>query len=285
LKQLLITVFMAVSLLTFQANENRGFIKSKAGVLIKVDPASGFIMNYPEKKGPNPDQIPIKFTKDEFDSILNSITDNVDKKILQEAYPYFDELNSHEFIYKENVEIKTKVRSILLKLNKKNEIDNDLLSHGSPSPHRFPRVFNAKSKPYFDITFNWGVKFANNITLDFGVNLSNFVMPSLEIGLKYNFVIPGYPVEPFVGGAIYGGFMDGFPIGISALAGVDIFPCYLENKHSDNFFLSAELRIGAVIVIPVYYDTGLDTETIYKKLGVLAEGGFYMGTGYIFNNL
>ena len=170
------------------------------------------------------------------------------------------------------------VRNVLLHYNSQNEIYSGIDDSGMPMPHRFPRTFDTKTKGAFDIHFVWGYRFENNITLGFSINLTNIVMPSLEIMLKYNFVIDSYPFEPYVGGIIYGGFLDGFPIGLSAIGGMDFYPRYYEDDK--NFYLSAELRMGAVLYSKIYFDTGDDTEGIWKKFSILAEGGFYFGAGY-----
>ena len=109
-------------------------------------------------------------------------------------------------------------------------------------------------------------------------------MPSLEILVKYNFYIDDYPFEPYIGGVLYGGFLDGFPIGLNLIGGCDVFPMFYEDRDDNKkFYLSGELKVGAVLYAPIYYDTGLNTEGIWKKLSLLAEGGFYLGYGYIWN--
>lgn len=177
-------------------------------------------------------------------------------------------------------------RMIFLQYNKKNEIPSALQDSGAPSPHKFPRVFNPYTKGAIDIQFCWGYKFQDtvnpdlNVTLEFSLNLTNFVMPSLGILLKHNFIISDNPTfSPYIGGMIYGGFIDGFPIGLSFLGGSDIFPTYLKDGKT-NFYLLAEGRIGVVIYSKLYFDTGSNADGIWKKIGVLAEGGFYFGTGY-----
>jgi hypothetical protein len=158
--------------------------------------------------------------------------------------------------------------------------------YGAPSPHRFPRVFNPKTQGAIDIQFCWGYRFEDpanpntNATLEFSLSLVNFVMPSLEILVKYNFIIPDNPtISPYIGGVLYGGFIDGFPIGLSFLGGTDIYPTYYRDQKT-NFYLLAEARLGAVIFSRKYFDTGSNSDGIWKKIGVLAEGGFYFGTGY-----
>ena len=216
--------------------------------------------------------------------------------ILTDAYEIIEEEN--KYILKgekdEYIEL-VKIRAVLLKYNRDNEMANDLSEHGMPMPHRFPRIFEARTKPYFDVHIAWGAKFDNftindgevklgNLVLGFSINLANFIMPSLEIMLKYNFYLPEYPVEPYIGGLIYGGFMDGFPIGINVIGGVDFFPTHYEDVDINrNLFINAELRLGPVIYVPIYYDTGENNEGIWKKIGVLIDGGFYTGIGYVFH--
>lgn len=237
-----------------------------------------------------------------FDSRLlkNHIMLNItpDEKIFLKNY----KLNNKTKIYflKENIDkdksleisknaIRFILRVILLDLNKDNEMYTGIDTEGTPMPHKFPRVFEAKSKGYFDIHFVWGYRFNDIIvdnvnygavTLGFSINLTNIVMPSLEIMVKYNFNLGSkYPFfEPFVGGLIYGGFIDGFPIGISALGGCDVFPKAMENDF--NFYLSAEMRLGGVLYSKIYFDTGKNNEGIWKKFDFLLESGFYFGAGY-----
>lgn len=182
------------------------------------------------------------------------------------------------------------LRSIFLYYNKDNEMPVELDIYGSPSPHKFPRLSDAKSKALFDLHFVWGGKWEDpsdpkkNITMMFDLNLTNFIMPSLEISLKYNFHIDNYPFSPYIGGVIYGGFWDGFPIGISLMGGSDIYPTYLIDNKT-NFYILGETRLGIVLLTGIYFDTGYNYEGIYKKFKVLAEGGFYAGVGYRFGEV
>ena len=74
--------------------------------------------------------------------------------------------------------------------------------------------------------------------------------------------------------------MDGFPIGFNVIGGVDFFPTHYEDVYENrNLFLNAELRIGPVINVPIYYDTGVNSEGIWKEIGILIDGGFYAGRG------
>lgn len=202
-------------------------------------------------------------------------------------------LSANSKLYNSTLDWKTidkfvEIRMVLLQLNRDNEIKSDIDDYGSPMPHNFPRVHNAKTKANFDIHLTWGVRLDNDLTIGFGLNITNFTMFSLELlMIKYNFNIPGYPFEPYIGGALYGGYADGFPIGINFLGGFDFFPFAKQANNfttERKFYLSTEVRIGPVIYIPRYYDTGLNTETIYKKIGVLMEGGLYFAYGYIFDN-
>ena len=224
-------------------------------------------------------------------NIINKIPNEEEKELIRSIYI------KEKFKYKLSIDLNDpeRLRAIFMKLNKDNEMLTGLDQHGMPMPHKFPRVFEAKSKSNFDVHFAWGVKFDNirnaenveigYITFGFSINLTNFVMPSLELMLKYNFIIYGYPFEPYIGGVLYGGFIDGFPIGLSAIGGCDFFPMFYEKRiDNKNLYLTAELRLGAVLYSRIYYDSGLNNEGIWKKLEVLGEGGFYFGYGYIFKN-
>ncbi|MCK4796329.1 MAG: hypothetical protein KAT05_03050 [Spirochaetes bacterium] len=219
--------------------------------------------------------------------VLNKIRNDEEKKYLMSIYIKDNKYYSLDIDW-QNIDIFKKLREIFLKYNLKNEMYTGLDQHGTPMPHNFPRVHEAKSKAHFDIHFSWGVRLENNLTIGFAFNITNFTMFSLELlMIKYNFDIPNYPFEPYVGGALYGGYADGFPIGINFLAGFDFFPLSTTNNNYENdrnLFLTVEARIGPVIYIPTYYDTGLNTETIYKEIGVLMDGGLYFGYGYIFDN-
>ncbi len=223
--------------------------------------------------------------------VLPKITDADDNSFIKSVYEEKDKMYYLSF----DVTDLEKLRFIFMYLNRDNEKMTGLDQSGAPSPHNFPRVFEAKTKSNFDIQLAWGVKFTNiknmdnvdigYITLGFSLNLTNLVMPSLEIQLKYNFILYGYPVEPYAGAVLYGGFIDGFPIGLSAIGGADVFPLFYEKrKDNKNFYLTGEFRLGSVLYSKIYYDTGLNNEGIWKKLGILMEGGFYFGYGYIFDN-
>ena len=315
------------------------FIHNRDGILIKVDVASGVTLDYPEKKGPGPEDVPETMGIEEFEKeYVSKITDEKDFDFINEVYlkdeqngiyvlkndlvpgqipvsvvksSVLGNLNVPEkkylnkfykkktgyYILKNTVNyddqtlISQKLvpfiaRGIFLYYNKDNEMETGLDKYGAPSPHRFPRIFNAKTQGAIDIQFCWGYKFEDpadpniNATLEFSVSLTNFVMPSLEILVKHNFVLPDNPtISPYIGGVLYGGFLDGFPIGLSFLGGTDIFPDYYRNGTT-NFYLLAEARLGAVFFSRQYFDTGSNSDGIWKKLGVLAEGGFYFGTGY-----
>jgi len=195
--------------------------------------------------------------------------------------------NDPEIIQKSINASKVLVRILLLYYNSDNEQYSGIDSFGMPTPHKFPRTFDPYVKPNFDIHFVWGYRFVNDLILGFSINLTNFIMPSLEISLKYNFANTGLKgIEPFVGAAIYGGFLDGFPIGFSALGGMDFLGESMGlTEHSANLYLSAEMRLGAVLYSEIYFDTGNNAEGIWKKFNVLAEGGFYFSSGYRWNKL
>ncbi len=295
IKSLLLLMFFLLPSILFA--KNSFYLLNRYGILIRIDPKSGFVPKRPIKKGPRLDEIPKEIETEVFENYINEIIDEEeDKKIMLESYEKIEEENKYVLkSEKDNIRDLTIIRFIFMKYNRENEMDNSLGQHGMPMPHNFGRVFEAKSKAYFDVHIAWGVKFDNftindgetklgNMILGFSINLANFIMPSLEIMLKYNFYLPDYPVEPFIGGLLYGGFMDGFPIGLNLIGGVDVFPTHYEDvPENRNMFLTAELRVGPVINVPIYYDTGLNSEGIWKKIGILIEGGFYTGIGYIFN--
>lgn len=283
-KLLLVIVIISSSMVLF--GEGKFFIHNRYGALIKVDLESATVLKYPKKKGPAPMEVPRKIEQVKFENEILAMVDAAEKEILTKYYHY------DETVYGYTLTIDTDskkefeaVRNIFMKYNKDNEIPTGLSEYGIPMPHNFPRVFEAKSKAHFDIHFAWGVKIENGnypVTVGFSVNLTNFVMPSLEIMAKVNFIIEDYPFEPYVGGVLYGGFLDGFPIGLSAIGGCDFFPLYFENRDDNkNFYLSGELRIGTVLYAPIYFDTGLNSEGIWKKFSWLGEGGFYFGVGHI----
>jgi hypothetical protein len=230
--------------------------------------------------------------------VKNGILGNLnvpEKKYITKYYLY--DKSSKFYLLKQNLTDQDKiiigeqliplfVRVIFLQYNKDNEMETGLDLSGAPSPHNFPRTFNPKTQGAIDIQFCWGYKFEDsrdpniNATLEFSINLTNFVMPSLEILVKHNFIINDNPtISPYIGGVLYGGFMDGFPIGLSFLGGTDIFPTYYLDQKTNNYLL-AEGRLGAVIFSRTYFDTGSNSDGIWKKIGILAEGGFYFGTGY-----
>jgi hypothetical protein len=289
------------------------FVHNRYGALIKIDVASAFEKKLPRIKGPNFEDIKEEYLIDEFDNrLLTTITEENDKKIILSFYEKNSDNSKYilkvKKIFEKKIEFGIEVnrvsntkeleplRIILMKYNKDNEMLTGLDEHGTPMPHNFSRVFEAKTKANFDIHIAWGVKFDNfknvnnddigAITLDFGIMLSNFSMPSLEILVKYNFILQNYPFfEPYVGGLIYGGFIDGFPIGISAVGGMDFFPLYYENiAQNKDLDLSVELRMGTVLFCPVYFDSGLNTEGIWKKFKWLAEAGIFAGFGYLGNS-
>ncbi len=306
------------------------FLQNRTGVLIRVD-LENAKPKYPNKKGPNQSEIPIKIQKEEFEKeFLNTITDDKDKEFvlsfyhLNEAEDLYtmtyelpfkipekfvkknvllnisskykkDFLNNYKFNNKEKFYYQTKpiedsetkenisillLRLVFLEYNRKNEMPTDFVNETSPAPHRFVRVFNPKTKANFDLHISWGVKFENNLSLGFAVMFTNFVMPSLELMLKYNFIVNDQ-IEPFVGGVIYGGFMDGFPVGINVIGGVDLFAFGTNIESIQNYYNSIEARLGAVLYSSVYFDTGDNSEGIWKKFAILLDGALYFNTGYI----
>lgn len=283
LKFVLIMIVLCVTLPSALLADGKFFIQNRYGFLVKVDPASGLVPKHPLKKGPTPEEVPDELTIEEYEEMYSKLGKK-ERKVLEEGYT----LDGDRYVLavdRSDKKAFEKVRWLFMLLNEDNEMLTGLEQHGTPMPHKFPRVFEPKTKANFDIHIGWGVKFENGnypITLGFSVNLTNFVMPSLEIMLKTNFIIDGYPIEPYVGGVLYGGFLDGFPIGLSAIGGVDAFPRFYETgTDNKNFFVSGELRLGAVLYSSVYYDSGINSEGIWKKLSLLAEGGFYFSYGYI----
>lgn len=249
------------------------FLKGRSGVLVKTDIRSGFKKNLPTKKGPTNEEVPREYDISSFEALLEKV-DADEKIILKDAY----KLEGEKYLLDES--LVNEVRAILLKYNKDNEIPSGLLDHGMPMPHRFTRVFNPATKVNIDISFVWGYRFENNVALDFAVNLTNFIMPSLEVGVSYHFELPDeYGFEPYLGGVLYGGFLDGFPIGLSLVTGLDFFPMY-ETEDDKQFFIGPEFRIGTVWLTEVYFDTGLDSEGIWKEFNFLGEAGFYFNAGY-----
>lgn len=230
-----------------------------------------------------------KINKKIFEEKILASLRNEEKDLLTKRYKLIGN-NYHLQTDIDKIKKLYKVREIFLKYNEKNEIYNGLEVDGSPMPHSFPRVHNAKSKAHFDIHLAWGVRiedksFPGSITIGFALNITNFTMFSLElITFKYGFDLINNPLEPYIGFGIYGGYLDGFPIGINLFGGVMAYPISIAYNDPVNrkMYILGEVRMGPVIYVPVYFDTGLNTETIYKKISVLMEGGIYTGFGYIF---
>lgn len=149
---------------------------------------------------------------------------------------------------------------------------------GMTDPHGFPRVFEALVAPYGELQFNWGYKFPKIFSLGFGVLLSNIIMPSLMFDFKFSFR-DGKKVRPYTALSIYSGLLDGFPIGITAVGGIDIFI----NKH---FYFLIEAKLGAEIFVHLYYDDGNNANAIWHFDSTYAYGvfGIYVGLGYQFKN-
>jgi hypothetical protein len=209
-----------------------------------------------------------------------------DKAILFDNY----QLNRTSMTYNITDETKTEEISrdvakfifwnIMLEYNTDNEIPTGLDISGMPMPHGFPRVFEPRTKANFDLCIGWGNVYDNDITLRFSINLTNFVMPSFEIAVKYNFETDNDTLSPFIGGALYGGVLDGFPIGINAIGGIDFYPIE-PNENNREFFYSLESRFGGVLYTSTYFDKGQKAGGIWKDTAWLLEGGLYFNTGYI----
>ncbi len=150
--------------------------------------------------------------------------------------------------------------------------------YGATVPHGFPRVLESKVGPYGEMIFNWGYKFPKVFTLGFGFLLSNFVMPSLMFDFKFSF-IEDKLIRPYMYLGIYSGLFDGFPIGITAGGGMDIF-------LTNNFFLLVEGKLGTEIFVSRYYDDGINSNPIWHWDSVYAYGlfGIYLGCGVIIKN-
>lgn len=273
---------LLLSVMSLYADEGF-FLQGRTGVMVKIDPLTGFKPNYPEVKGPVADDIKRSFTYTEYEVVKKEVYDIYrDKVNIDDFYGKIEEL----YVLKDiNDADMAKLRQVFLSINKKNEIFTGLTHYGMPMPHNVPRVFDPVTKANFDIHFVMGYRFENNLSLAGSINLTNFMMPSLEIMVKYNFDTGDkYAVEPFVGGVIYGGVLDGFPIGFNMISGIDYYPEYfIEDNRKTNIFVSGELRIGTVLYTAVYYDSGINSEGIWKKLSWLLEGGIYAGSGYRFD--
>lgn len=159
-----------------------------------------------------------------------------------------------------------------------NSIETGLGQYGNTNPHEFPRVLEAMTGTYGDLSVIWGYKFPKLFYLGFGFMLSNFVMPSLVFDFKFSFR-EEHKIRPFVALSLYGGFLDGFPIGVTALGGMDIF-------FTEDFFLLVEGKLGAEIFVRHYYDDGNNANPIWHFDTVSAYGliGINVGVGYIFKN-
>ena len=130
--------------LSFYA-KNSFYILNRYGILIRVDPASGFIPKYPKNKGPRLDEVPKEIDAETFEKYISEIiTDENDRLILTDSYEKIEEGNKYVLkSEKDNISDLSKIRAVLLKYNRDNEIKNDLGEYGMPMPHRFPRVFEA----------------------------------------------------------------------------------------------------------------------------------------------
>ena len=162
--------------------------------------------------------------------------------------------------------------------DKTNGIPTGIGHIGTTDPHGFPRVLEALTAPYGELQLNWGYKFPKIFTLGFGFLLSNFIMPSLVFDFKFSFR-EDKRIRPYAALSIYGGLFDGFPIGLTAIGGIDIFL----NEH---FFFLVEAKLGAEIFVSLYYDDGNNANAIWHFDSTYAYGvfGIYVGLGYQFKN-
>jgi hypothetical protein len=72
------------------------YILNRYGILIRVDPASGFVPKHPKNKGPRLDEVPKEFEADFFEKYISEIvTDEVDRLILIQAYEKIEEENKY----------------------------------------------------------------------------------------------------------------------------------------------------------------------------------------------
>jgi len=150
--------------------------------------------------------------------------------------------------------------------------------YGATMPHGFPRILEGKAAPYVENIFFWGYKFPKVFSLGFGILLSNFVMPSLMFDFKFT-LTEKYKVKPYLFADIYGGLLDGFPIGITGGGGIDIY-------FTDHLYMLLESKAGVEIFVARYYDDGINSNPIWHWDSVYAYGLFtiYIGVGYQFKN-
>ena len=180
--------------------------------------------------------------------------------------------------YKGGLLLKVDVASAFQPKPRSMSIPTGIGEYGATTPHGFPRVLEAIAAPYGEMIFFFGYKFPRVFSLGFGHLMSNFVMHSLMVDFKFTF-IEDKRVRPYATLGIYGGYLDGFPIGITAAGGVDIF-------FDDHFFFLIESKVGAEIFVARYYDDGINSNPIWHWDSVYAYAlfGIYLGVGYQFKN-
>ena len=161
-------------------------------------------------------------------------------------------------------------------------IDQSILTgigqYGTTAPHGFPRVINAPVEPDGDLIINWGYKFPKIFSLGFGIMVEDFVMPSLMFDFKFSF-LENKMLRPYALIGLYSGLFDGFPIGITAGGGFDVY-------LTKNFYLLFETRLGAEIIVTRYYDDGNNSHPIWHFESTTAYGlcAIYFGVGFQLKN-
>lgn len=150
--------------------------------------------------------------------------------------------------------------------------------YGATSPHHFPRIIEPMTGLYGELSVFWGYRFPRLFSLGFSFMLSNMVMPFLTFEFKFSFR-QDKKIQPFTALYLHGGVLDGFPIGVAALGGIDIFV----NKA---FYFLIELKLGAEIFVRNYYDDGNNSNPIWHFDTTYAYGvmGLSLGFGYVFKN-
>ncbi len=159
-----------------------------------------------------------------------------------------------------------------------NSIPVGIGEYGVADPHKFPRIIEPKTGIYGDMTIFWGYRFPKVFSAGFGFWMSNLMMPYLTFIHKFSFN-EEKRIQPFAFIELYGGFMDGFPIGITGGGGVDVF-------INDHVFFLIENKIGSEIFISRYYDDGNNSNPIWHWDSLYAYGVYslYIGIGYRFDN-
>ena len=157
-------------------------------------------------------------------------------------------------------------------------INTGIGQYGATAPHQFPRVINAPVEPDGDLIVNWGYKFPKLFSLGFGIQVEDFVMPSLMFDFKFSF-LEDKMLRPYTLIGLTGGLFDGFPIGITGGGGFDVY-------LTKNFYLLFETRLGAEIIVQRYYDDGNNSHPIWHFESTTAYGlfGIYIGVGFQLKN-